>query len=203
MKKLLTLSLALVLALSLILCADAEEQWANYTCAEQQFSTKIPVSGTAGYNDQQKGLVIYTDVPGYIPYVTISRRPMDKKFSNPFNYLNNVYREYMENTYGDRYLGMYGTAKKRDIGGKQLISAEYRFKVGDYTVVQLQLIEVRDAGDVEYTVKYIDGKGDVTLAVLDETVRNYRETDAAPQAAARTMTRSVFTDVIPPHRCRR
>ena len=183
MKKLLTLSLALVLALSLILCADAEEQWADYTCAEQQFSTKIPVSGTAGYNDQQKGLVIYTDVPGYIPYVTISRRPMDKKFSNPVNYLNNVYREYMENTYGDRYLGMYGTAKKRDIGGKQLISAEYRFKVGDYTVVHLQLIEVRDAGDVEYTVKYIDGKGDVTLAVLDETVRNYRETDAAPQAA--------------------
>ena len=48
MKKLLTLSLALVLALSLILCADAEEQWADYTCAEQQFSTKIPVSGTAG-----------------------------------------------------------------------------------------------------------------------------------------------------------
>ena len=181
MKKLLALTLALILVLSLALCAEAEEQWAVYTCTEQQFSTKIPVNGTAGYNDQQKGLVIYTDVAGYIPYVTVSRRPMDRKFSNPVNYLNNVYREYMENTYADRYLGMIGTAKTREIGGRQLISAEYRFSVSGYTVVQLQLMDVRDAGDVEYTVKYIDGKGDATLAALNEAVRYYQETDVAPQ----------------------
>ena len=183
MKKLLSMILALALLLSAAAgCASAEAEWTDYTCAEQQFSTKIPVSGTSGYDDTAKGLKIYTDVPGYIPFVIVSRRPMDKKFSNPENYLNNVYREYLEDKYGDDYLGMFDEAGTWEIGGKQVLGARFKYRIGEYTVVHLQLIEVREAGDVEYTAKYIEGEDEATLAALNEAVRNYRETDAAPAA---------------------
>lgn len=182
MKKLTAMILALALALSFTLCGSAAgSDWADYTCVEEQFSTKIPVSGTSGYVEGS-GLTIYTDVAGYIPYIIVHRRPMDKKFSNPVNYLNNVYREHMENKYGDQYLGMIGTARTREIGGKELLSAEYRFSVSGRTVVQLQLIDIRDAGDVEYTVKFIQGEDEATMAALNEAVRYYRETDTGTQA---------------------
>jgi hypothetical protein len=177
MKKLLAAILTLSLLMSLVLCgASAEDGYADYTCKEQNFSTKIPLSGTSGYDKDNAGLTIYTDVPGYIPYVIVRRRPMDMKFSNPENYLNNVYREYIEEKYGDNNLGM-NPAKAWEIGGKELLGARYMYKLGDYTVVHLQLIEVRPDGDVEYTVKYIDGEGDATLAAAEEAVRYYQETD--------------------------
>lgn len=203
MKKLLAAILTLTLLMSLVLCgASAEDGFADYTCEEQHFSTKIPLSGTSGYDENNAGLTIYTDVPGYIPYVIVRRRPMDKKFSNPENYLNNVYREYIEESYGDSNLGM-NPAKAWEIGGKELLGAKYMYKISDYTIVHLQLIEVRPDGDVEYTVKYIDGEGDATLAAAEEAVRNYQETDAAAQPAETVqeasevppyMTPSVFVD---------
>ena len=182
MKKLLAMFLTVSLLLSLALCgASADDGWADYTCVEQNFSTKIPLSGTSGYDDNNKGLTIYTDVPGYIPFVIVSRRPMDKKFSNPTNYLNNVYREYIEDKYGDDCLGM-NPAKDWEVGGKTLLGARYMYKIGEYTVVQIVLIDVRDAGDVEYTAKFIEGEDAATMAALEEAVRYYQETDAAPVA---------------------
>jgi len=180
MKKLLAAILALSLLLSLALCsASADDGYADYTCKEQNFSTKIPLSGTSGYDEQNAGLTIYTDVPGYIPYVIVRRRPMNMKFSNPTNYLNNTYREYIEDSYGDNNLGM-NPAKTWELGGKELIGARYMYKISEYTVVHLQLIEIRPDGDVEYTVKYIEGdaSADATMAAAEEAVRNYRETDA-------------------------
>ena len=180
MKKLLSVILALSLLLSLALCnASADDGWADYTCEEQNFKTKIPLSGTSGYDDTAKGLKIYTDVPGYIPYVVVSRRPMDKKFNNPTNYLNNVYREYIENSYGDDCLGM-NPASTWEIGGKELLGARYMYKISSYTIVHLQLIEVRDAGDVEYTAEFIEGEDAATMAALEEAVRYYQETDVIP-----------------------
>ena len=203
MKKLLSALLALSLLMAYaISSASADEQWADYTCTEQQFSTKIPVSGSSGYDDEIKGLVIYTGVPGYIPYVIVKRRPMDMKFSNPENYLNNVYREYIEEKTGDSNLGM-NEATTWEIGGKELLGARYRFKVGETTVVQLQLIEVRPDGDVEYTVKYVEGEEEPTMAAANEAVRSYQETDIAVQPAENGdisaeappfMTPSVFVD---------
>lgn len=182
MKKMLAMILAAILALTAAICgAAADGEWADYTCQEQSFSTKIPTSGTTVYDDSAKGIMIYTDVPGYIPYVIVSRRPADKKFSNPENYLNNVYREYIEEKFGDNNLGM-NSASIWEIGGKELLGARYMYKIGDYTVIQLQLIEVRDAGDVEYTAKFIEGEDEATMAALNEAVRNYQETDAASQA---------------------
>ena len=180
MKKMLAMFLAISLMLAAGLCgASAEEEYVIYTCKEGGFSTAIPVSGTSGYDDTVKGLKIYTDVPGFIPYVIVSRRPMDMKFNNPENYLNNVYREYIEESYGDDNLGM-NPAKIWEIGGKELLGAKYMFKIAGYTAVQLQLIEIRPAGDVEYTVAYLEGKKEeATMAAANEAVRCYQETDAA------------------------
>ena len=53
-----------LIAMTLVLCfiggltAIADTQWVDYHCDEEQFSTKIPVSGSTGYLDQ-RGLVIY------------------------------------------------------------------------------------------------------------------------------------------------
>lgn len=186
MNKLLAAILALALLMSFVLCsASAEDGYTDYTCEEQHFSTKIPLSGTSEYDAENAGLTIYTDVPGYIPYVIIRRRPMDMKLNNPANYLNNVYREHMENSYGDRYLGM-NPAKIWEIGGKELIGARYMFKIGDYTIVHLQLIEVRPDGDVEYTIKYIEGEDAATMAAAEEAVRYYRETDVTVQPVEET-----------------
>ena len=183
MKKLLSLFLAISLLLLFAAgSASADDEWADYTCNEQQFSTKIPVSGSSGYDDEIKGLVIYTGVPGYIPYVIVKRRPMDMKFSNPENYLNNVYREYLEERYKDNNLGM-NKATTWEIGGKELLGARYRYKVGETTVVQIQLIEIRPDGDVEYTLKYIEGEEESVFPAANEAVRNYQETDITAQPA--------------------
>ena len=40
------------------------------------------------------------------------------------------------------------------------------------------LIDIRDGGDVEFTAKFYEGNEEVTMAALEEAVRNYLEDDA-------------------------
>ena len=187
MRKLLTVILTLALLLSFGLCsASAEGEWVEYICKEGGFSTMVPVSGTSGYDEEAKGLMIYTDVADYIPYVIVSRRPMDMKFSNPENYLNNVYREYIEESHGDDNLGM-NPAKTWEIGGKELLGAKYMYKVSGYKVIHLQLIEIRPDGDVEYTVKYLDGEEEAkTIRIMRPPAAYRRYAGRSPSAAARS-----------------
>lgn len=177
MKKMLALILAAAVAMSVMICgAAAEDAWKDFNCAEEQFTTKVPAAAASRY-ETDNGLVVYTEHEGYIPNLTVHRRTGESKFKNPTNYLNNVYREYLENKYGDDSRGM-NPAKTWEVGGKELLGARYMYMIGEVSVVQEVLIEVRDAGDVEYIVKYIDGEGDAVLAAREEAVRNYRETDA-------------------------
>ena len=177
---------AMILVLVLLACAClpalADTELAAVTCAEGGFSTKVPTDCTAQYTEGT-GLQIYTDVAGYIPYVIISPRPADKQFSDPTNYLNNVYREYMEEKYGESMLGT-NPARKWEIGGKKLIGARYLYQVSDATVCLLRLIEQREDGYVEYTAKFIVGEDEKTMEVLDAAVRYYSRggADSAPAA---------------------
>lgn len=173
MKKLICLILTLCLATGCTILPAMAEDYADYICNEENFKTRIPLAGSSGY-EKNNGLVIYTDMPGYIPYVIVHRRSLDKKFNNPMNYLNNVYREYLEGKHEDTATD---PAKKWEIGGKELIGARYMYKIGKYTVVHVQLIEIREAGDVEYTAKYIQGEDTATMAALDAAVKYYQETD--------------------------
>ncbi len=174
--------LAIILVLGL-LCGiaapggtEAEESLADFVCEVGSFSVKIPSEAVAVY-EENSGLVIYPLKQGYIPYVIVARRPVDMKFNNPTNYLNNVYREFVENRFGDDSLGM-SPARSWEMGGKQLLGAQYRYRIGATVVTHLQLIEIRNGGDVEYTAKFYEGYEDITMAALDAAVRYYQETDS-------------------------
>ncbi len=170
MKRLITM-LAMLLFICVFMSAGAAEKLSAVRCEEEDFATMTPEGCPARYT-KGTGLQVFAEHEGYIPYVIISRRTADMKLKNPVNYLNNVYREYMENQYGSSMLGM-NPAKEWEVGGKKLIGARYLYKVSGKTVCMLRLIEQRDDGDVEYSAKYIDGSGDRTMEVLDAAVKHY------------------------------
>ena len=175
MKKELCFVLALIMLCIATGTALAADELADAVCLEQGFSTKAPAGLNTVY-EEENGLRISVGTPGKVPFVLISRRPLELKFKDPVNYLNNVYREYMENTYGDKMIGT-NPCREYEVGGKKLLGARYMYKVQDYTLCLLRLIEVRDDGDVEYSAKYIDGKGEATLSVLETAIKYYEVQD--------------------------
>ena len=175
MKKLIAIILTLALACTALTALAAE--LTDVTCREMQFITKAPAGTAAGYVEDT-GLRIYTRGEGGIPYVQVTRRPLEYKFSNPQNYLNNTVREYLENKYGSDSQGM-NPAKEWEIGGKTLLGARYYYVLQGTKVTQINVIEIRDAGDVEYTAKFYEGYEDITMEALEAAVQYYQETDAA------------------------
>ena len=151
MKKRMSILLALVLLTSCV-TVWARAETTEVVCREENFATRIPAGASARY-EEGTGLVIYTHSEGKIPYVFVTRRSMDMKFKNPVSYLENVVREYLEDRYGDKFLGM-NSATIWNIGGKELLGTRYMYLVGDTTVTLLWLLEIRDGGDVEYAAKY-------------------------------------------------
>jgi len=171
MKKVLCFALALMMLCAAQGMALAADELADAVCPEQGFSTKAPAGLNMVY-EEENGLRISVGTPGKVPFVLISRRPLELKFKDPVNFLNNVYREYMENTYGDKMIGT-NPCREYEVGGKKLLGARYLYQVQDYTLCLLRLIEVREDGDVEYSAKYIDGKGEATLFVLETAIQYY------------------------------
>ena len=148
-------------------------------CDEDGFSTKVTANNGTEYRTTkgQMGLTIYYGEAGSVPCVIIHRRPMDGKFNNPQNYLNNVYREFLEEKYeGDG--GSVGTnpATTWNVGGKDLIGARYFIRTGDVAVTQVLLIEIRDQGDVEYIGMYRgEAEEKQVMDALNAAVANYAE----------------------------
>ena len=177
MKKLISILLALALLASCT-AAFAEDEWFDYHCEEENFTTKKPMHALTEYKNQKGyvGITFYLDIPGAPPYVLVHRRPMEAKFNNPENYLNNTYREFLEDKYANSRVGT-NPAKTWEIGGKQLIGAKYY--IGE--TVQLQLIEIRDLGDVEYTAMYDPAYEEAAMKALEAAVKSYTE-DEAPKA---------------------
>ncbi|MBR1710233.1 MAG: hypothetical protein IJ719_15630 [Clostridia bacterium] len=155
---------------SVSLSSDSQEKILEEVhCAEQEFSTKIASGLSAEWSEDDLGFFVYAEHPGYVPFAFVSRRPT--KFNDPVNYLNNVYREYMENSYDS-----VGTnpCQQVEIGGKSLYCAQYHYTTGGNQLVLLRAIEIRNDGDVEYGAKFIEGKSESALAVLDTIVRYYQ-----------------------------
>ena len=194
MKKTIAILLTLMLLCLSCLTAALAEDTVTVSCPEMGFSTKAPAGAASAYTEGT-GFQIFVESEGYIPYLIITRRTGNMKFNNPVNYLNNVLREYQEEKYGDDCLGM-NPAKTWEFGGKELTGARYMYKVGDYTVCMLVVIEVRDDGDVEYTAKYLQDNDAATLAALDTAVRYYQAegTPAPADAVAPIAAGSVNTE---------
>ena len=155
--------------------------WIGFHCEEDRFTSKKPYDANYEYKTDKgyMGFRIYLDVPGYPPYVLIHRRPADGKFKDPENYLNNIYREFLENKYEGNGASV-GTnpAAIREVGGKQLIGARYTIQSGNYETIQLQLIEIRDLGDVEYTAMFDPSEEEMVMKALNAAVANYVEDEA-------------------------
>ncbi len=152
--------------------AAAEPGLKEVRCEEEGFSTKIPSDAEASYT-KNTGLQIFAEKAGYVPYAIVSRRPAEMKLKDPVNYLNNVFREHMENQYGEDSLGM-NPCRGWEIGGKTLLGARYYYKVRNTRLCLLRLVEAREDGDVEYTAKFIDGSDEAVMNALDAAVRHYR-----------------------------
>ncbi|MBR0387746.1 MAG: hypothetical protein IJH85_08125 [Clostridia bacterium] len=153
--------------------------WTDIHCGEDGFTTKIPAGSPNEYRTTkgQMGLTVYLDKAGSVPCVIVHRRKMDSKFKKPQNYLNNTYREFLENKYEGNG-GSVGTnpAKSWEVGGKQLIGARYIIRIGNVVNTQIQLIEIRDLGDVEYTGIYRnDAEEKKVMDALNAAVANFAE----------------------------
>ncbi len=150
-------------------------------CDEQGFSTCIPAEMSAEWEDGS-GLRISVEEPGYVPFVLVSRRSPDVNLSDPENYLNNVYREYMEEKYGDNMIGTI-PSKTFELYGKTLYGAQYFYTVQDTTLCLLRIVEQRADGDVEYSAKYIDGEGEETLQTMEIAIAYYEPDEEGAENA--------------------
>ncbi len=157
------------------------DEFTEIHCEQDGFTTMKPKETNDEYKNTRgyMGFRVYLDVPGYPPYIIIHRRPMEGKFNNPTNYLNNTYREFLENKYEANGLSV-GTnpAKKWEVGGKELIGARYYLKDKSSETIQLQLIEIRELGDVEYTAMFDPADEEMVMKALDAAVANYKEDEA-------------------------
>lgn len=185
MKKLISVLMILVLTAS---CAGAlaDTEWEDYYCDGYRFIIRKPAdalavySGTRGY----EGIWIYLKKPVLPPYVIVHRRPMERTIRNPEEYLNSNYREFLEEKYAESGV-VFSPATSMKVGGKDLIGARCligaryltgaRCQIGD--TVQLQLIEKRELGDVEYAAVFEPTDEEMVLEALDMIVASYTEDD--------------------------
>ena len=98
MKQLICFILALAMFCGTFIVTASAESLTEVHCDEEGFSLRIPSDKTA-YWQEGVGFRVSVGEPGYVPYVAVSRRVGEERFKNPVNYLNNVYREYMEERY--------------------------------------------------------------------------------------------------------
>ena len=91
MKKLVSVLLILTMATSCA-AALADDEWEDYTCEEDGFTTKKPAGAIEVYKSTRgyEGSWIYLKKPVSPPYVVIHRRPAERKIRNPEQYLADI-----------------------------------------------------------------------------------------------------------------
>ncbi len=143
------------------------------SCPEMNFSV-LTEPGYIWTWDESSGISIYTETEGNIPFVLVY------KCSDLFDgreYLEETHIPHMQEKYGSDLIGIteYETYS---VGGKELPAVLYIYRVGDYVVNMLRLVDTVDGHSVLYTAKYLQGDDAATLAALDLAVSSYQP-DAA------------------------
>ena len=148
MKRLFCIMTAMILMLGLIPAAGtAETVLTEVRNDAQGFTTRMPEGKTATVNDQGQ-LNIWLEGEGFVPNVWICRRS-DKV--DPDKLLYESYPAYLKDKFGDRLLDVSASGKTLEIGGKILPAVAFIYAdIHGNTVYRINLMEVRDDGDVEY-----------------------------------------------------
>ena len=147
-------------------------------CDEQGFSTKIPAGMSAAWKNGE-GLHISVGDPRYVPFVLVWKGSQVN--ISPAEYFR-AYTAHIRKKYGAR-LRAFAIMEYYEVGGKKLPAARYIYDVEGGRLCLLRLIEARKDHTVAYTAKYVNGRGEATLAALDAAVRYYRpgNTKAVPK----------------------
>ena len=155
-----------------------EEDLQEYHCEELGFTTRVPAEYTPLY-DPDRGLMIYTEQEGKIPFVRVFNT---YTFDDPADYLGREAPEYLEETYGKGYLGTSGVETWK-VAGREMYAASFTYALDGYKVTEVALIEKRESGDVSFSCKYHNASQKKTMAALEAAVRYYvgdAETDRTP-----------------------
>ncbi len=183
MKRLFCIMTAMILMLGLIPAAGtAETVLTEVRNDAQGFTTRMPEGKTATVNDQGQ-LNIWLEGEGFVPNVWICRRS-DKV--DPDKLLYESYPAYLKDKFGDRLLDVSASGKTLEIGGKILPAVAFIYAdIHGNTVYRINLMEVRDDGDVEYQARFSEEDKDVALDALEAAIRYYQP-DPASAAAGST-----------------
>ena len=192
MKRILPLILSLFLLCAVLPAASADAGLETIRSDVQAFSTRAPAGAIITLTDNGS-IFVYLEDEGYVPNVWINRR--EAKLNDPIGYIHEKYPAYMKDTYGDNLVSVM-TSEIYEIGGKQLPAAVFVYRGSSGNIInQVNLVEVRDDGDVEYQARYLNDEKEMTLEALDAAVRYYQPDGgqtAAPQggsgAAAHSFT---------------
>ena len=183
MKRLFCIMTAMILILGLVPAAGtAETALTEVRNDAQGFTTRMPEGKTATVNDQGQ-LNIWLEGEGFVPNVWICRRS-DKV--DPDKLLYESYPAYLKDKFGDRLLDVSASGKTLEIGGKDLPAVAFIYEdIHGNTVYRINLVEVRNDGDVEYQARFSAEERDMALEALDAAVRYYQP-DPATAATGNT-----------------
>jgi len=121
--------------------------------------------------DPDSGITIYTESEGSIPYVLVWRSFDDTTTAEELHASDNGDFYYY---YGDDFISAT-EPQTYNLGGKKLSGVEYVYKVGEYTINMIRLVDTSPSvGYVLYTAKYMDSSKEKTLEALETAIKCYR-----------------------------
>ena len=144
------------------------------SCPELGFSTLVDPAFVWRYQEGG-GVTIYTDHEDSIPYVIITQSR--DLIMEPFEFIREQLTPSVKKQYGDKLLSVE-EIEAYSVGGKTLPAGLYTYRLQDYTIEMLRIIDSTGKHTVGYTAKYVRGRGDATLAALDTAVSGFQP-DAA------------------------
>lgn len=134
------------------------------------FCTKYSDEYTYKWDDEC-GITIYPKSEGSIPYVLVWRS-YDTHSTAEDIHLGD--KSEMNYYYGNDFISSTDP-RTYTIGGKELSGAEYVYKVGEFEVNMIRLVDSSPAsGYVLYTAKYLEGDKEETLEALETAITYYR-----------------------------
>ena len=133
-------------------------------CEQQDFSTACLEGLTWEWKDDL-GVQIYTQEPGYNPYMLIYWNDTGEKFDAK-KYLDEVFTPEMQQKYGDRLLEVE-PYKTYTVQGVEMPGIKYRYVTNNGSEgILFRLFDLRWGGNVCYTLRYYPDDPDDTLNAL-------------------------------------